>query len=261
MKKTKVVILCGGKGIRLAQETEFRPKPLVEIGNRPILWHIMQIYSHYGFKDFILCTGYKGDMIKEYFLNYRAMNSDFTIRIGKKKELTFHDSGNAEDWNITIVDTGLDAMTGARLKKVEQYIDSDIFMVTYGDGVTDANIKRILEFHKKNDKIATVLGVHPQSRFGELITDGNIVKEFSEKPQVKEAYINGGFFIFKKEFFKYLDANDDCILERVPLEKLALKKQMAIYKHSGFWHCMDTHRDMQLLNEIWQSGNAPWRVW
>lgn len=261
METTKVVILCGGKGIRLMQETEFRPKPLVEIGSRPILWHIMKIYDYYGYKDFILCAGYKGDMIKEYFLNYRAMNNDFTIHLGKKSKLKFYDRGVREEWNVTIADTGLDAMTGARLKKIEHYIDSDTFMVTYGDGVTNADISSLAEFHKKNKKIATVLGVHPQSRFGELITDGKIVKEFSEKPQVKEAYINGGFFVFNRGIFDYLKDDDKCILEREPLEKIAKNNQLSIYKHNGFWQCMDTHRDMELLNDAWRSGRAPWRVW
>lgn len=259
MKNMKVVILCGGRGIRLMRETEFRPKPLVEIGSRPILWHIMKIYDSYGFRDFILCTGYKGEMIKEYFLNYRAMNNDFTIHLGEKAELKFYDKGVQEDWNITIVDTGLDAMTGSRLKKIESLIDSDIFMVTYGDGVTDANIARLIEFHKAHKKIATVLGVHPQSRFGELIVDGDIVKEFSEKPQVEETYINGGFFVFNKKIFNYLDRDDSCVLERKPLEVLAEKKEMVIYKHDGFWHCMDTYRDMELLNEMWRTGKAPWK--
>lgn len=261
MENMKVVILCGGRGIRLMQETEFRPKPLVEIGSRPIIWHIMKIYDHYGYKDFILCTGYKADMIKEYFLNYRAMNNDFTIHLGRKSELKFYDKSVQEEWNVTIVDTGLDAMTGSRLKKIEHYIDANEFMVTYGDGVTDARIDDTVRAHKKNKKIATVLGVHPQSRFGELITDGKVVKEFSEKPQVKEAYINGGFFVFNRRIFKYLKEDDKCVLEREPLERIAKEKEMAIYKHDGFWHCMDTHRDMELLNEAWRSGKAAWKVW
>jgi glucose-1-phosphate cytidylyltransferase len=254
----KVVILCGGRGIRLMRETEFKPKPLVEIGSRPILWHIMKIYNRYGYKDFILCTGYKGEMIKEYFLNYRAMNNNFTVHLGEKSKITFHDSGVQEDWNVTIVDTGLEAMTGARLKKIESFIDTDTFMVTYGDGVTDADIQKLTAFHNKHGKIATVLGVHPQSRFGELIVDGETVKEFSEKPQVEDSYINGGFFIFNRRIFDYLDDDDACVLERRPLEALAKQHEMAVYRHDGFWHCMDTHRDMELLNEIWQSGNAPW---
>ncbi|MDP2921144.1 MAG: glucose-1-phosphate cytidylyltransferase [Candidatus Omnitrophota bacterium] len=257
----KVVILCGGRGMRLMQETEFRPKPLVEIGSRPILWHIMKIYDHYGYRDFILCAGYKGDMIKEYFLNYRAMNDDFTIHLGKKSEMKFHDKGAQEEWNITIADTGLESMTGSRLKKIEQYIDSDEFMVTYGDGVTDADIGKLVKFHKDSKKIATVLGVHPQSRFGELISDGKTVKEFSEKPQVKEAYINGGFFVFNKSIFDYLKKDDKCILEREPLEKIAKNNQMSIYKHDGFWQCMDTQRDMELLNDVWRNNKAAWKVW
>ena len=261
MKKMKVVILCGGKGIRLMQETEFRPKPLVEIGKRPILWHIMKIYEHYGYRDFILCTGHKSEMIKEYFLNYRAMNNDFTIHLGDKSELKFYDKGIKEDWNVTIADTGLDAMTGSRLKKIEHYIDSDDFIVTYGDGVTDVDIDKLVRFHNENKKIVTVLGVHPQSRFGELITNGNIVSEFSEKPQVKESYINGGFFVLNKKIFDYLDIDDKCILERKPFEILAKKNEMAVYKHKGFWHCMDTQRDMELLKEYWNSGKAPWKVW
>lgn len=257
----KVVILCGGRGMRLMQETEFRPKPLVEIGGKPILWHIMKIYESYGFKDFILCTGYKGDMIKEYFLNYRTMNSDFTIHLGDKSRLKFHDTGVQEDWNVTVVDTGLQAMTGARLKKIEPYVDSGTFMVTYGDGVTDARIDKLMQFHMSQKKIATVLGVHPRSRFGELILDGDTVREFSEKPQVEESYINGGFFIFDKKIFDYLEEGDECVLERKPLEMLAEKRKMAVFKHSGFWYCMDTYRDMQLLNEIWNNKKAPWKIW
>jgi len=261
MKNMKVVILCGGRGIRLMRETEFKPKPLVEIGSWPILWHIMKIYDFYGFRDFILCTGYKGEMIKEYFLNYRAMNNDFTIHLGEKSELKFYDRGVPEQWNVTIVDTGLEAMTGSRLKKIEPFIDSDTFMVTYGDGVADVNISKLVEFYLRHKRIATVLGVHPQSRFGELIVDGETVKEFSEKPQVEEAYINGGFFVFGRKIFDYLESDDSCILERRPLEALAEKKEMVVYRHAGFWHCMDTYRDMELLNDAWRSGKAPWKVW
>lgn len=257
----KVVILCGGRGARLKEETEFRPKPLVEVGERPILWHIMKIYAHYGFKDFILCLGYKGEMIKEYFLNYEATNNDFTISLGKPNVIQFHSGHLEHDWNITLVNTGIDAQTGARIKKIEKYIDGDTFMLTYGDGVINLNIKKLLKFHEMHKKTGTMTGVHPSSRFGELLMKDNHIVEFTEKPQVKEGLINGGFFIFKRKFFNYLTEDDGCYLEGKALEKLAAESELLVYPHDGFWQCVDTYRELELLNNLWRSPNPPWKAW
>lgn len=257
----KVVILCGGRGIRLGEETESRPKPLVEIGGRPILWHIMKIYSHYGFHDFILCLGYKGDMIREYFLNYEAMNNDFTIYLGKKDRVSFHNRHFENGWKVTLVDTGTDAQTGARIKKVEKYINGSAFMVTYGDGVGNVNIGKIFDFYKKQKKTGIVTAVHPSSRFGELVIRNDQVVKFTEKPQVSEGFINGGFFVFHRKFLSYLNTGDDCCLEREPLEQLAGDSGLAVYKHNGFWQCMDTRRELDLLNKLWHESRAAWKVW
>jgi len=272
-KNIKVVILCGGMGTRLREETEYRPKPLVEIGGKPMLWHIMKIYAYYGFKDFVLCLGYKGKMIKDYFLNYGTMNSDFTLNLGTNN-INFHNSYKEKDWIITFAETGKNAMTGARIKRIEKYIDSELFMLTYGDGVADINLQELLEFHKSHNKIGTVTGVSPSSRFGELVVAKDQVKKFSEKPQVKEGFINGGFFVFNKRIFNYLEDNDNCIFEKKPLEDLASDGELMIYKHKGFWQCMDTYRDLQLLNNLWLGRKAekklyfnsekiipPWKVW
>lgn len=261
MDNVKVVILCGGRGTRLREETEIRPKPLVEIGDKPIIWHIMKIYSHFGFKDFVLCLGYKGDLIKEYFLNYEAMNNDFTIKLGSKDKIIFHNRHQEKDWSVTLVDTGKVAHTGARIKKIEKYIDNDTFMVTYGDGVGNVDVRSLLKYHKEHDNIGTVTGVHPSSRFGEFIIKDKKIKEFNEKPQVKEGFINGGFFVFKKEFFKFLDDKDTCCLEHEPLENLAKRNQLSVYLHDGFWQCMDTQRELDILNELWRNKNAPWKLW
>ena len=261
MDKVKVVILCGGRGTRLREETELRPKPLIEIGEKPILWHIMKIYSYYGFKDFVLCLGYKGELIKEYFLNYEAMNNDFTIKLGKKDQIIFHNNHLEKDWGVTLVDTGNLAQTGARIKKIEKYIDGDIFMATYGDGVGNINIKKLLEYHKRHKNIGTITGVHPSSRFGELIIKNEKIKEFNEKPQVKEGFINGGFFVFNRGFFKRLSEEDNCYLEHEPLEGLARGNQLSVYLHEGFWQCMDTQRELDILNDFWRRQEAPWKVW
>jgi glucose-1-phosphate cytidylyltransferase len=259
--KMKVVILCGGRGTRLREETEVRPKPLVEIGDRPILWHIMKIYSHFGFRDFILCLGYKGELIKEYFLNYEALNSDFTVRLGSRQDIEFHSEHLEECWNVTLVDTGKQAQTGARIKRIERYIDSDTFMVTYGDGVGNIDIKKLLEFHRASKKIGVVTGVHPASRFGELsVKEGNTV-EFSEKPQVKEGFINGGFFVFNRKIFNYLKSDDNCYLEGEPLKRLAKDKELCVYLHEQFWQCMDTQRELDILNDLWSHQAAPWKLW
>lgn len=273
-KRIKVVILCGGMGTRLREETEYRPKPLVEIGGKSMLWHIMKIYSYYGFKDFVLCLGYKGKMIKDYFLNYEITNSDFTLKL-ESNNIKFYNSYKEKDWIITFAETGKNAMTGARIKRIEKYIDSDLFMLTYGDGVADINLQELLEFHKSHGKLGTVTGVRPSSRFGELIVAEDQVKAFSEKPRIKNSFINGGFFVFDKKIFNYLEDDDDCIFEKEPLKKLALDKELMIYKHKGFWQCMDTYRDLQLLNNLWagqevekelyfseiKNTKPPWKIW
>lgn len=253
----KVVILCGGMGTRLREETEYRPKPMIEIGGKPILWHIMKNYSHYGFKDFVLCLGYKGEMIKEYFYNYEILNNDFTIELGKHK-VQLHNSHDEFGWKITMIDTGEKALKGARLKRIEKYIDSDTFMVTYGDGVANINIPDLLKFHNNHGKIATLTGVKPPSRFGTLSIKGNSVKSFIEKPQAIEGLINGGFFVFNKTLFNYLTDDDLCDLEIGTLDKLAEEKELMVYKHLGEWMCMDTVRDMDYLNKLWSSGKAFW---
>jgi glucose-1-phosphate cytidylyltransferase len=256
----KVVILCGGLGTRLREETEFRPKPMVEVGGRPILWHIMKIYAHHGFREFVLCLGYRGNTIKEYFLNYEAMNNDFTMRLGEKAHPKTHSHHPEEGFTVTLSDTGLDCMTGGRLRKVQKYIDGDTFMLTYGDGVSDVNIRRVLEFHKSHRKIATVTSVPPISRFGMLEVGGEgRVTNFAEKPKT-EGSLSAGYFVCQREIFDYL-GGDECILEREPLERLAKEGQLMAYRHEGFFYAMDTYREYQALNEMWDQGKAPWKVW
>ena len=260
-KKIKAVILCGGRGTRLREETDYKPKPMVTIGSRPVIWHIMKLFSHFGIKDFIFCLGYKGEMIKDYFLNYEEMNSDFTIQLGSEHRPIFHTNHREKDWQVTLADTGEEAQTGSRVKKIEKYIDGDTFMVTYGDGVADINIKKLLAFHKAHGKIGTVTGVHPSSRFGEIIQKDKRVLRFYEKPQTREDIVNGGFFVFKRKFFDYLEADDNCFLEGKPLEKLVARKQLMVYRHDGFWQCVDTYREYELLNELWKTAKPPWKVW
>jgi len=257
----KVVILCGGLGTRIREETEFRPKPMVEIGGKPILWHIMKIYSHYGIKDFVLSLGYKGEMIKEYFYHYKILNNDFTVELGNKKNIEIHSNNAEKDWRITLADTGDKALKGARLKRVQQYIDDDTFMLTYGDGVADVDINALLAFHNKHGKLVTVTGINPASLFGELKIKGDQVESFSEKPRDGDGLINGGFFVFNKGIFDYLSADENCDLEIGPLEKIAGKGQLMVYKHRGSWACMDTIRDMEYLNKLWVEGKAKWKVW
>lgn len=255
-----VFILCGGLGTRIKEETEFRPKPMVPIGPYPILWHVMQLYRRHGFRRFVLCTGFKSEVIKSYFLNYAYMNSDFTVDL-KSNHLTVHSIDHDEDWEVTVAYTGENTMTGGRIAKaVEKYLgEATHAAVTYGDGLTDANLLDEFEFHQSHGRLGTVLGVNPPSRFGEIKLEGDEVLEFAEKPEFSEKWINGGFFFFKREFFKqYLRKEEECILERTPLVQLARDKQLNIYKHSGFWACMDTQRDRDQLNELWQTGQAPW---
>lgn len=260
-KNEPVVILCGGRGIRMREETEFRPKPMIEIGHKPILWHIMKIYSSYGYHNFILCLGYKGEMIKEYFMDFELMHSDFTIDFGRQRGITIHSAHYKEPWRVTLADTGLNSMTGARLKKIKPFIKTDNFMLTYGDGVANINIDRLMKFHMSHKKIATVSGVRPPSRFGELVTRGDQVIEFSEKPQIREGYINGGFFVLNKKVFNYLDNDEYCVFEKEPLEQLAKDSELRVYYHADYWHCMDTIRDMDILEQEWQTTNPRWRVW
>ncbi len=257
----QTIILCGGLGTRLREETEFRPKPMVEIGGKPILWHIMKIYSHYGIKDFVLSIGYKGEMIKEYFYNYEILNNDFTIELGNKKNIEIHSNNAEKDWRITLADTGDKALKGARLKRVQQYIKDDTFMLTYGDGVADVDINALLAFHNKHGKLATVTGINPASRFGELKIKGNQVESFSEKPRDGDGLISGGFFVFKKGVFDYVSEDENCDLEIGPLEKIVGEGQLMVYKHKGTWACMDTIRDMEYLNKLWDEGKAEWNVW
>ena len=255
----KVVILCGGMGTRLKEETEYRPKPMVEIGGKPILLHIMKIFASQGLKQFVLCLGYKGEMIKEYFHNFEIRNNDFTINLSQPQNITYH-SGNPIDWTVTLADTGASSLKGARLKKIEKYIEDDIFLTAYGDSLGDIDILSLINFHKKHGKIATITGINPASRFGEIKFKDDKVISFREKPQLTKSLVNGGFMVFNKEIFRYLTDNDNCDLEYGPLEKLALDGQLMIFKHEGFWACMDTIRDMEYLNELWDSNNAGWLI-
>jgi glucose-1-phosphate cytidylyltransferase len=257
----KVVILCGGLGTRLREETEFRPKPMVGIGGKPIIWHIMKIYAHYGFKDFILCLGFKSEMIKEYFYNYEVLNNDFTVELGNHKHIEIHSGHSEKGWRVTLADTGDTALKGARLKRIEKYIDGDQFMVTYGDGVAKIDINDLLEFHQSHAKLATLTGVRPLSRFGELAIEGKQVRQFTEKPQSGSGLINGGFFVFNRQIFDYLEDRDDCDLEYGPLEEIASQGELMVYEHDKFWYCMDNIRDMDYLNNLCTQGKAPWKVW
>jgi glucose-1-phosphate cytidylyltransferase len=254
----KVVLLAGGKGTRLAEETSARPKPMVEIGGHPILWHIIKIYASQGFKDFLIACGYRGEMIKEYFHNFSIRHSDAIIdfKNGSRTEV----SKCGVDWKIGLIDTGLETMTGGRIRRLREFLCGQPFMVTYGDGVADVDIPRLVEFHRSHGKLATVTAVRPPARFGGLELDGDSVRAFSEKPQTGEGWINGGFFVFEPAVLNYLTC-DDTILERDPLERLAQEGQLAAFRHEGFWHPMDTLRDRQFLESLWNSGNAPWKVW
>lgn len=256
----KVVMLCGGLGTRLREETEFRPKPMVEIGGRPILWHILKMYAHYGFREFVLCLGYRGSMIKDYFLNYEAMNSDFTICLGQDSNIQYCGGHGEQGFCVTLSDTGSETLTGGRIKRVQKYTDGRTFMVTYGDGLADLDIGRLVEYHKSHGKLATVTTVRPISRFGSVALDENgAVKHFMEKPR-SEGWISCGFFVFEPGIFDYL-SGDGSALEREPLENLAADGQLRAFRHHGFFYAMDTYREYLHLNELWSSGRAPWKVW
>ncbi len=254
----KVVILAGGRGTRLAEETEVRPKPMVEIGGKPILWHIMKIYASYGHKEFYIACGYKGEFIKEYFRNFFIHNSDYIVNLGTGAVDIV--SNNGIDWQVAVIDTGLETMTGGRIRRLQQYLDGDSFLATYGDGVANVDLGALVDFHSAHGKLATITAVRPAARFGGLVVEGDSVREFTEKPQTGEGWINGGFFVFEAGVFDYLDG-DDSILEREPLERLALDGQLMAYRHDGFWQPMDTLREKVLLESLWNSGDAPWKVW
>lgn len=253
----KAVILAGGYGTRIAEETIIRPKPLVEIGGKPILWHILKMYSHHGINDFIICLGYKGYMIKEYFANYFLHMSNVTIDI-KNNKMEIHDV-HAEPWKITLIDTGKETNTGGRVKRIEKYID-DTFCLTYGDGVSDSNIGESIEFHKKNKLIGTVTAIQPPGRFGALKIKNDKVENFVEKPKGDSSWINGGFFVFEPKIFGFLK-DDTTVLEREPLEKISNMNQLGVYKHEGFWQAMDTIREKEYLERLWEQNKAPWKVW
>lgn len=257
----KTVILSGGLGTRIRDVAEDIPKPMIPIAHHPILWHIMKLFDHYGFNDFVLCLGYKGDVIKNYFLTYYAIKNDFTINL-QSNTIQNHGLSTLEDWRITFAETGLTSLTGARVYRAKHYVENDeYFMLTYGDGVSDINIKKLVEFHKSHGKLMTVTGAHPPGRFGELDLDGDQVVGFNEKPQVTQGWISAGFFVCSRKVLDYLTPNEDLVLEQEPITSIVKDRQLMVYKHEGFWHPMDTSRDYQLLNQLWNNNKAPWNVW
>lgn len=255
----KVVILAGGFGTRISEESYLKPKPMIEIGEQPILWHIMKQYSYYGFNDFVICLGYKGYMIKEYFANYFLHTSDVTFDLAENR-MTVHNNFS-EPWRVTLVDTGLNTMTGGRVKRIQPYVGNEPFMLTYGDGVSDININKLVDFHNKCGKTATITAVQPEGRFGVLDLDGDRVTGFREKSRGDMGWINAGFMVLQPEFFDYIKGGDETILERQPFEDVSRDRQLTAYKHSGFWQCMDTQRDKKNLEEMWTLEKAPWKVW
>ena len=261
--KIKAVILCGGQGTRIRDVSEVLPKPMLTIGNMPIVWHIMKIYAHYGIKDFVLCLGYKGWIIKEFFLNYKAKVSNISIKLGDPDSVKYHDMHDESDWNITLVETGESAQTGARIWNAREYIeDCDMFSLTYGDGVADIDVKALIKEHKDSGLLGTITGVHPSGRFGEIEVSDNLITEFDEKPNVGMGLINGGFMLFDKSVIKkYFRPGDDLILESEVLSNMVKDKKLGVYKHSGFWQCIDTPREYGVLNHMWDSGKAVWKVW
>lgn len=259
----KVVILCGGKGTRLREETEFRPKPMLPIGTRPILWHIMKFYASQGHREFILCLGYKGEMIKEYFRNYRWNSGDVTLGLGKNAAPVFHDAHDEEDWQVTLAETGEESMTAYRVRQIERHLGDDReFLLTYGDGVGDMDIERTIATHRAQNAVCTLTGVHPPGRFGELrIEDGVRVAAFNEKPQAEGGHINGGYMVCSREIFRYLPDDPGMMLERAPMDAMIHDGKLAVSLHEGFWQPMDTYQEFQLLNRLWHEGRAPWKIW
>jgi glucose-1-phosphate cytidylyltransferase len=252
----KVAILAGGLGTRLREETEFKPKPMVEVGSRPVLWHIMNGYARFGLTQFVICLGYKGDVIRDYFLNYRIRNSDVTVTLGSR-ELVLHGNHGEDNWEVTLAETGEKTMTGGRLKRAGKYIDEELFMATYGDGLANVNIEALLQCHRRSGKLATVTAVRPSSRFGELSVAEGLVSSFEEKPQVQNSWVNGGFFVFDRRVLSLISGDEET-LEVGLLQKLAAMKELAVYKHEDFWQCMDNLREVELLNKLWHQGNPPW---
>jgi glucose-1-phosphate cytidylyltransferase len=256
----KTLILAGGVGSRLSEETDIRPKPMVEIGHRPILWHILKIYAHFGYKDFLVALGYKGEHIKRYMADYASLSTNLTVDL-KAGTVEAHEAdGDAEDWTVGLIDTGRHTETGGRMLKIAPYLDGDTFMMTFGDGVSDIDINRLVEFHRSHGKLATLTAVRPPARFGHVELDGEQVAEFSEKPQVGEGWINGGFFVLDRKVLDYIDG-EETHFQREPLERLARDGQLMAFKHTSFWQCMDTLRDKILLQQLWDSEEAPWKVW
>jgi len=254
----KTVILAGGLGTRLSEETVVKPKPMVEIGGKPMLWHIMNIYAAHGFNEFVVAIGYKGEMIKDYFINYHKLQSDLTVSLKTGDVVAYKKC--PRDWTVHLVDTGPESLTGGRLKRLEDRLKGETFMLTYGDGVSNVDVKKLVEFHKSHGKIATVTAVRPTARFGGMSFDGDMVSEFKEKPQTGEGWINGGFFVFNSQVFDYLDG-DSTVLEGAPLERLARDGQLVAFRHEGFWQCMDTIRDKHTLESMWMNSSAPWKIW
>ena len=258
----KVVILCGGKGTRLREETEFRPKPMVPIGNRPILWHIMKIYARHGFKDFVLCLGYKGDMIKDYFRNYQWHTCDTTLRLGRHPAVQFHNCHTEEDWSVTLADTGENSMTAYRVRLIQKYLgDEDTFLLTYGDGVGNIDIPASITQHRQSGKTCTITAVHPPGRFGELSLNGASVRGFNEKPQTEGGFINGGYMVCSRRIFDFLPDDPGMMMEQSPMQDMAAASALGAYQHTGFWQPMDTYQEFVLLNRLWDSGQAPWKTW
>jgi glucose-1-phosphate cytidylyltransferase len=251
------VILCGGQGTRLREETEFKPKPMVEIGGRPILWHIMRRYHRFGVRRFVLCLGYKGEVIRDYFLNYRLRQCDVTVSL-RSHDIRFHGDDATEDWEVVLTDTGDDTMTGARIKRALAHVRGDTFFATYGDGVADIDVAALLDSHTKGGRLATVTAVHPSSRYGEIDVSHDAVRTFSEKPQVADGWINGGFFVFARQAFDGVGDHPGLVLEADVLPALAARHQLSAFQHAGFWQCMDTYREMLALNQVWARGDAPW---
>ncbi|WP_425806395.1 glucose-1-phosphate cytidylyltransferase [Desulfitobacterium sp. Sab5] len=256
----KVVILAGGFGTRIAEESYLKPKPMIEIGEKPILWHIMKLYSYYGFNEFIICCGYKQHIIKEWFADYYLHNSDITFDFTSRNRMTIHNNV-AEPWKVTLIDTGLHTMTGGRVKRIREYVGNKTFLLTYGDGVSDVNIEKTVQFHRNHGKIITMTTVQPDGRFGVVdIDENNVVKRFAEKSKSDVGWINGGFMVVNPEVFDYIQG-DSTIFEKEPLMNLSVEGQLMAYKHDGFWLCMDTQRDKEKLEELWQGGSAPWKIW
>lgn len=259
----KAVILCGGLGTRIRDVADNVPKPMISVGKLPILWHLMKYYANYGHQEFVLCLGYKGKTIKDFFLNYEVYTKDCTIQLGSLPSIEFHAAQDEVDWKITLAETGLDTMTGGRIQRIKQYVQQDEhFFLTYGDGLSNIDLDKLLTFHLSHGRILTVTGVRPPGRFGELVSEENgVVAEFNEKPQVSGGLISGGFFVCHRDIFNYLDASDSLVFEQGPMKSLVQDKQLMMYEHDGFWQCMDTHRDWQFLNSLCDKGEAPWMIW